>query len=328
MSALHPSVRPTRRRVLAAAASFVLPCPVVRAQGFPAKPVTIIVPYPPAGAADLLARLLQPRLAEALKQVVIVENKGGASTNIGTEYVSRAAPDGHTILFQAPNIATNEFAFRSLRWKREDFAPVGLLVGWSNVLVAGPSAPTRDFRLLLAASKSFSGLNYGTPGVGSLSHLATEMLKARAGLAMEHITFSGPAPMIMSLAGGHIQYGVTNPAALMAQVKEGRIAPMVVLSTQRDATIPDVPTLADFGIAGIESNGWIGALVPARTSASVISLLNRELLKAVHAPEVTEKLRANYLQVTGSTPEAFARFMVAENEKWGAAFRTAGLAPE
>ncbi|VTU30608.1 Argininosuccinate lyase [Variovorax sp. SRS16] len=324
-----PSLTLTRRRALAAVASAALPCTGAWAQGgFPSKTITIVVPYPPGSASDLLARMLQPRLADAFKQAVIIENKGGASTNIGTEYVSRAAPDGHTILFQAPNIATNEFAFGGLHWKREDFAPVALMVRWSNVLVAGPSAPTRDLRQLVAVSKSSDGLNYGTPGVGSLSHLAVEMLKARTGLRMEHITFTGTAPMITALVGGHIQYGVTNPASFMSQVKDGKLAPMVVLSTQRDATTPDVPTLADFGITGIESNGWLGALVPARTPASVISTINTELLKALRAPEIVAKLRDNYLEVTGSTPAEFAHFMVTENAKWGEAFKTAGIKPQ
>lgn len=328
LSKVEPCPVFTRRRALAAVAAAALPCTGAWAQGgFPSRTVTIIVPYPPGGAVDLLARMIQPRLAEAFKQTVIVENKVGASTNIGTEYASRAAPDGHTILFQAPNIATNEFAFSGLQWKRDDFAPIALLVRWSNVLVAGPSAPTRDFRQLLSLGKSKSGLNYGTPGAGSLSHLATEMLKARTGLQMQHIPFSG-APMITNLVGGHIQYGVTNPVAFMSQVKGGKLWPVVVLSTHKDTTIPDVPTLADYGIAGIESSGWLGALVPARTPASVVSLLNAELVKAVRAPEIVAKLRANYLEVTGSSPAEFASFMVAENAKWGEAFRIAGIKPE
>lgn len=319
----------TRRSALAALAAAALPGGSAwAADAFPSKKLTIVVPYPPGGASDLLARLLQPRLAAAFKQVVIIENKGGASTNIGTEYVSRATPDGHTLLFQAPNIATNEFAFSKLTWKREDFAPVGLLVRWSNILVAGPSAPTRDFRKLLAMGKASSGLNYGTPGVGSLSHLATEMLKARTGLQMQHITFPGPPPMISALVGGHIQYGATNPATFMNQVKVGRLTPMVVLSGTRDATVPDVPCLADFGISGIESNGWIAALVPARTPPAVIATINAELLKAVRDPEVVARLRSNYLEVTGSTPAELARFMDSENAKWGEAFRIAGIQPE
>lgn len=328
-----PTVDPypplTRRVAIAALASAALPCNGAWAQAwFPSKTVTLVVPYPAGSATDLLARTLQPRLADAFKQTVIVENKAGASTNIGTVQVSRSAPDGHTILFQAPNIATNEFAFRNLQWKREDFAPVALMVRWSNVLVAGPSAPTADFRKLLATVKSQVGMDYGTPGVGSLSHLAVEMLKARTGLQMQHITFTGPAPMISNLIGGHIQYGVTNPANFMGSVKSGRLTPMVVLGTERDATIPDVPTLGEYGISGIESNGWLGALVPARTPPAVISVLNAELLKALRAPEIVAKLRANYLEVTGSTPAEFANFMLAENAKWGEAFRTAGVKPE
>ena len=318
----------TRRQVIAATAAAALPCRLAYADGFPSKPVTIVVPYPPAGAADLLARLLQPRLAAMFQQPVIVENKGGASTNIGTEFVARAAPDGHTILLQAPNIATNEFAFARLRWKRSDFAPVGRLVRWSNVLVAGPSAPTRDLRQLLAKGSASADMNYGTPGVGSLSHLAIEMLKARTGLALQHITFSGPAPMLTALVGGHIQYGVTNPAALMPHIKSGRVQPIAVLSTLKDATIPDVPSLADFGIGGIDSNGWLAALVPAKTPASAIAALNAALLKELQAPEVTAGLRANYLESAASTPSELERFIASENAKWEEAFKIAGIQPE
>jgi tripartite-type tricarboxylate transporter receptor subunit TctC len=309
----------------------LIPIASALAQDYPARAITLVVPYPPGSATDIVARLLQPKLAEALKQNVIVDNRGGASTNIGTEFVSRAAPDGYTVLIQAPNIATNEFAFSSLRWKREDFAPVALMVRWSNVLLAGPSAQVRDIKQLVAGGKvASSGYNYGTPGPGSLSHLAVEMLKSRSDLGMQHVTFSGPAPMITSLVGGHIQFGATNPANFMSIVRDGRykLTPMVVLGSQRDATIPDVPALSEFGITGIESYGWLGALVPARTPPAVITRLNAELLKALNLPEIQEKLKANYLEPTGSTPEEFARFILSENRKWGEAIRAAGIKPE
>lgn len=301
------------------------------AQDYPARAVTLVVPYPPGSATDIVARLLQPKLSQALKQNVIVENRGGASTNIGTEFVSRAAPDGYTVLIQAPNIVTNEFAFSSLRWKREDFAPVAQLVRWSNVLLAGPSATARDMKQLLASTKATSaGYNYGSPGPGSLSHLAVEMLKNRSDIGMQHVTFTGPAPMITSLLGGHIQYGATNPANFMAHVREGKhkLTPMVVLGSQRDTTIPDVPALSEFGITGIESYGWLGALVPARTPPAIINRLNNELIKALNSPEIQEKLKANYLEPAGSTPEEFARFMLSENRKWGEATKAAGIKPE
>jgi tripartite-type tricarboxylate transporter receptor subunit TctC len=301
------------------------------AQDYPARAVTLVVPYPPGSATDIVARLLQPKLSQALKQNVIVENRGGASTNIGTEFVSRAAPDGYTVLIQAPNIVTNEFAFSSLRWKREDFAPVAQLVRWSNVLLAGPSATARDMKQLLASTKATSaGYNYGSPGPGSLSHLAVEMLKNRSDIGMQHVTFTGPAPMITSLLGGHIQYGATNPANFMAHVREGKhkLTPIVVLGSQRDTTIPDVPALSEFGITGIESYGWLGALVPARTPPAIINRLNNELIKALNSPEIQEKLKANYLEPAGSTPEEFARFMLSENRKWSEATKAAGIKPE
>lgn len=327
----HNSRRSAYRFLMACMLTCLVPVASVLAQDYPARPITLVVPYPPGSATDIVARLLQPKLAEAMKQNVIVENRGGASTNIGTEHVARAAPDGYTVLIQAPNIATNEFAFSSLRWKRDDFAPVALLVRWSNVLLAGPSAQARDIEQLIAAGKAVSsGFNYGSPGQGSLSHLAVEMLKQRSEMGMEHVTFSGPAPMITSLLGGHIQYGATNPANFMSIVREGKhkVTPMVVLSSQRDATIPDVPSLGDFGITGIESNGWLGALVPARTPPAVVARLNSELVKALRLPDIQEMLKTNYLEPAGSSPEDFARFIASENRKWGEATKAAGIKPQ
>lgn len=299
------------------------------AQDFPSRPITLVVPYPPGSAIDMVARLFQPKLSDAFKQSVIVENRGGASTNIATEHVARSAPDGYTVLLQAPNIATNEFAFKSLRWKREDFAPVGTLVRWSNVLVAGPSATVSDLKQLMATGKTAT-LNYGTPGAGSLSHLAVETLKGRSGMVMEHVTYAGAVPMINSLLGGHIQYAATNPANFMAHVKDAgkKLVPMVVLGTQRDTTIPDVPTLADFGIHNIESYGWLGVVVPAKTPPTVITRLNMELMKVLRTPEIADKLKANYLEPFGGSPEEFGRFLTAENRKWGESFRAAGIVPE
>jgi tripartite-type tricarboxylate transporter receptor subunit TctC len=156
------------------------------------------------------------------------------------------------------------------------------------------------------------------------------MLKQRSDIGMQHVTFTGPAPMITSLLGGHIQYGATNPANFMAHVREGKhkLTPMAVLGSQRDSTIPDVPALSEFGITGIESYGWLGVLVPARTPAAVITRLNTELLKALQLPDIQEKLKANYLEPAGSTPEEFGRFMASENRKWGDATKAAGIKPE
>lgn len=321
----------SRRLWCVAALVLAWPGAVAWAQDFPARPITLVVPYPPGSATDILARLLAPKLSESTRQNVLVENRGGASTNLGTEHVARAAPDGYTVLIQAPNIATNDFAFKSLRWKRDDFAPVTLLVRWSNVLLAGPSAPVRDFKQLAAASKANpAAYNYGSPGVGSLSHLAIEILKQRGHLTIEHVSFTGPGPMMTSLLGGHIQYGATNPANFITHLREGkhRLTPLAVLGSQREAALPDVPTLAELGITGVESYGWLGALVPARTPPAVVARLNAEFLKALRAPDVQERLKASYLEPLGGTPEEFGRFIESENKKWGDAARAAGVQPE
>ena len=324
------NLKPRRRfRPFATALATAMLSLAAQAQEYPGKPVSLIVPYPPGSATDLVARLIQPRLSEVLHQPVVVENRGGASTTIGTEYVAKATPDGYTVLIQAPNIATNQFAFSSLRWRREDFAPVGTLVRWSNVLVAGPSANLRDWKQLVANSKSAS-LNYGSPGPGSLSHLAVEMLKGRTGLEMTHVTYTGPGPMIISLLGGHIQYGATNPANFMAHVREGKykLTALAVLGSQRDSTIPDVPALSEFGITGIESYGWLGVLVPAKTPPAVISRLNTEFMKIINSPDLRDKLKANYLEHFPGTPEEFGRFLTSESRKWGDASKAAGIKPE
>lgn len=331
---MSSSVRSMPRRLWCAAASalaLVLPSTPTRAEDFPSKSITIVVPYPPGSATDLVARLLGPKIAESTKQAVIVENRGGASTNIGTSYVARAAADGYTVLIQVPNIATNEFMFNKLAWKRSDFTPVVLLVRWSNVLLAGPSAQERDFTKLVAASKAKSGgLDYGSPGVGSLAQLAVEMLKGRTGLDIRHVSYTGPGPMITGLLGGQIGYGATNPATFMSYVREGKfkLTPMVVLGSQRDPTIPYVPSLADFGITGIDSYGWLGALVPSGTPAPVVARLNAEFMKALKAPDVQERLKAVHLESLGSTPEAFGEFIAAENAKWGKSISEAGIARE
>lgn len=298
-------------------------------QDYPSRPLTIVVPYPPGSASDFVARLFQSRLTEVFRQGVVVENRAGASTNIGTEYVARAAPDGYTVLLQAPNIATNEFAFSSLRWKREDFAPIGQLVRYSNVLVAGPNAEVRELKQLLATGNT-SALNYGSPGTGSLSNLGVEMLKGRTNMAMQHITYGGPAPMMTSLLGGHIQYGATNPANFMAYAKDAtkKVTPIVVLGTQRDATLPNVPTLADFGITGIEAYGWFGLLAPAKTPPPLVARLHAEFMKVLALPEVSDRLKAEYIEPFGSSPAEFGRFIASENRKWGDAFRAAGIKPE
>jgi len=324
-----------RMRALAAVAAVSLPsfAGTALAQEFPAKTIKLVVPYPPGSTSDTLARLLTPIVGKSLGQAFIVENRSGASTNIGAEYAARAPADGYTILMQAPNHVTNEFMFTELRWKRSDFAAVTQLARYSNVLFAGPSAPTVDFRKLGPASQARPGtFTYGTPGVGSLSHLAMEMIKPRLGIDAMHVTFTGTTQMITSVMGGHVEYGVTNPANFMGNTdKESgahAIRPIVVFASKRDQTIPDVPSLGDFGITDIESHGWFGLLVPTGTPAPVVSRLQQEFGKALNTPDIQARLKSMYLEPVGSTPEEFSRFIESENAKWGKTIKAAGIEPQ
>ncbi len=298
------------------------------AQEYPVKPITVIVPYPPGSTTDSLMRMLSPKLTERLGQPIIVENRSGASTSIGSSHVAHAAADGYTILIQAPNIVTNEYMFDNLDWKYSDFKPVTLLVRWSNILVAGPAAPTKDFSDMVAAGKNGSStFTYGTPGIGSLSHLAIEMLNRDAGLSMAHITYNGPAPMTTDLLGGHIKYGVTNPANLMPLVldKKNQVTPLVVLSSRRDPTIPNIPSLADFGIDGIDSNGWLGIVVPVQTPDAIVERLNSAFVGALSDDGIQKRVKSLYLESIGSTPESFAEYLDSESRKWGEAIKAANI---
>jgi len=329
---LAPRVAATTRcliRILAAIA-LATGAGSASAQAYPNKLIKLVVPYPPGATADLLARLLAPLVSASLKQPVVVENRAGASTNIGAEYVARSPADGYTLLMQAPNHITNQFMLASTRWKLSDFAAITQLTRYSNVLFAGPSAPTANFKELGPASKAIAdGFSFGSPGVGSLSHLAMEMLKPRIGFNATHVVFTGPTPMITGVMGGHLEYGVANPANFMSSIgKEAgkhAIRPIVVLSSQRDPTIPDIPSLSDFGITDIVSNGWHGLLAPAKTPALIVAGLQEAFVKALQTPALQPKLKSMYLEPVGSTPAAFTAFIESESAKWGKAIQAADI---
>ncbi len=256
-----------------AATFFALALTPAMAQDYPSRLIHIIVPYPPGGGTDTVTRLIAPKLSEALKQPVIVENRPGASTNIATEFVAKAAPDGYTLLLQAPNLATNEAMFSKLAWSLRDFTGVIQLVRYSNVLIAGPGAKVADFKDLLAQSKANpKAFSYGTPGVGSLSHLSTELLKTRTGLAIEHIGYKGSAPISADLLGGHLPLATDNLNSQINNIRGGKVKPIVVLSSRRDPAAPEVPSLSDFGLADFEGGGWYGIVAPARTPAPIAAV--------------------------------------------------------
>ena len=305
------------------------------AQDYPVRTVTMVVPYPAGGTgSDVVARIIAQPLSEALKQPVVIDNKPGASTNIGTEFVARAAPDGYTLLFQAPNLATNEALFNNLKWGIKDFVGVIHVARYTNVLVAGPGAKAVDFREMISQSKvNPKAFSYGSPGVGSISHLATELVRQSTGLVMEHVSYRGATPMAIDLSGGHLPYAVSSisnvfSAAKDAKDSKGAIKPVVVLSQRRDPALPDVPSLADLGIPNLEGSGWYGIAAPVKTPAAIVARLNQEINRVLRLAPVQERLKALHLNIEGGTPEEFTRFFHAESSKWSAIVKSANIKAE
>ncbi len=317
-------ISPWTRRL--AATLFALATAPAIAQDYPSKLVHIIVPYPPGGGTDTVARLIAPKLSDVLKQPVIVENRPGASTNIATEFVAKSAPDGYTLLLQAPNLATNEAMFSRVGWNLRDFTGVIHLVRYANVLIAGPGAKVADFKDLLAQSKLNPKVySYGTPGVGSLSHLSTELLKARTGLAIEHIGYKGSGPLNNDLLGGHLPLATDNLNSQLNNIRGGKVKPLVVLSSRRDPAAPQVPSLADFGITDFEGGGWYGIIAPARTPAPIVARLNAEIGKILRLPDVRERILSLGLEIVGGTPEEFTLHIAAEARKWSEVIRVGNI---
>lgn len=301
------------------------------AQEYPARQVTIVVPYPPGSGSDVVARILAHHLTDALKQTVLIENRSGASTNIGTEYVARAPADGYTLLFQAPNLATNESLFDNLKWNSRDFAGIIHVANYANVLVAGPGAKTADFKEMVAQSKTNpKAFSYGSPGVGSVSHLATELLKQRTGLLIEHVSYRSPPQMAIDLTAGHLPYAVSNVNNVFSAAKDskGAIKPVVVLSQRRDPSLPDVPSLADLGVTGVEGSGWYVVVAPAKTPATVIARLNTEINRFLKLPMVQDRLKTMNMVIVGGTAEEANRFVASESVKWGAIVKAANIKAE
>src|SRR5438552_17792116 len=281
------SIRVRGSHVLKAGAPAVLAVPATaHSQVYPARPVRMIVAYPPGGGTDIVGRLVAQKLGESLGQSVVVENRGGASGNIGTELAARAAPDGYTILMGnvAPN-AINVSLFKNLPYDPvADFAPVSLVASTPNILVVHPSTQARTVKEVVALVKANPGtLNFASAGVGSSSHLAGELFRILAGADIVHVPYKGAGPAMVDVLSGQIQlYFATMPAA-MPHVKSGKLAPVAVTSSRRSQALPDLPTTAEAGVPGYEASTWYGVLAPAYTPAAVIARLHDDTLKILAA---------------------------------------------
>ena len=307
-----------------AAAPFATP---VLAQGYPAKPVKIVVPFAPGGAVDTIARVIGQKMSEQMGQPVIVENHPGASANIGAELVAHAPADGYTLLLGANGVATNMTLFPKLTFNAlTDFAPIGR-VGYAPVVLVVPVGfPAKSLKELLTMAREQPGkLSYASAGNGSSNHLAGEMLKAAAGIDVLHVPYKGGAPALTDLLGGRISYMLLNPVEVLPHVKSQRLRALAVGADKRIAILPDVPTVAEAGLPGYEASVWWGLLAPAKTPKDIVDKLNAEMNKAMADPSVHARLTELGVVFSPGTPQQFGDFVKAEVDKWAKVIKASGI---
>jgi len=324
----------TRCRVVAAAiaaCAAALSCPGASAQAYPLRPVRFIVPFAPGGSTDTLARAIGQKLGDALGQQVVVDNRSGGNGNIGMEIVAHAAPDGYTIVLgYIANLAIGPNLYAKLPFDPvKDFAPVTQLAQSPNILVVHPSVPAKTFREFIAYAKAHPGqVNFASASVGSIGHLTGELLNNAAGIRMQHIAYKGSGQAVIDLLGGQIQSMFSGMSSVMPHIKSGKLRALAVTGAQRSPAAPDVPTIAESGFPGFEATAWYGVLAPAGTPRSVIDRLHDEIVRALKAPDVRERLEGVGFELVGGTPDAFGAYIKSEIKKWAKVVKTSGARPE
>ena len=299
------------------------------AKDYPTKPIRFIVPYPPAGGTDVVARILSEPLAAALDQPIIIDNRGGAAGNLGTDLAAKATPDGYTILFTLSSHTINPKLYDKLPFDVErDFVPVSLAALSPQILVAHPSVPANNMRELIALAKAQPGkLNYASVGTGSPAHIAGELLKLKTGVDMVHVPYKGGGPAIADTLGGQVQLAIVTLPAAIQYVKAGRLKALAIASDKRSAAAPDIPTIAET-VPDCVVNSWYGALAPAKTPAAIVAKLQAAFVKVLAMPEVKEKLFAQGAEAASSTSAEFASRIHAELTQWEYVIREAKIKVE
>lgn len=326
------ALRVGRRRLLVACA--VLVCALVplhagaqATQGYPNKPIKLVVPFPPGGPLDVIGRLIAQKLTEAWGQSVVVDNRPGAGGNIGADLVAKSPPDGYAVVMGALSThAVNPHLFPKMPYDAvRDFAPITLVAITPNVLVINPSLPVNSVKELIAYAKANPGkLAFGSGSNGSAGHLAGELLKVDTGVDMIHVPFKGGAPATQALLAGDTQLMFDNLANAMPQVKSGRLKALAVTTAQRSRLVPDLPTMAEAGVPGFDISTWFGLLAPAGTPREIIAKWNAEVTRILNSPEMRERLTAQGAEPAPDTPEQFGAFIQQELAKYGRIVKASG----
>jgi tripartite-type tricarboxylate transporter receptor subunit TctC len=313
-----------KKSILLAVFALLLPAVAV-AQNYPTKPIRLVVGFPPGGGTDIAARLVAPKLAEALGQQVIVDNRPGAASNIGTEHVVKSAPDGYTLLLGTPPVIVNKFLYKQLQFDAlRDLAAVSMLYVSPNLMVVHASVPVKTVREFIALAKSRPGqINFSSSGSGTTQHLAGELFNIRAKVRTVHVPYRGTAPSLTALVGGEVSLSYAGVPVLMPFIQSGRLRPLATTGAKRTQLMPELPTIRESGV-DMDIVVWYGIFAPAATPRPVIDRLAPALVKLTHAPDMKQRLSDLGAEAVGSTPEEFDRQLKSEVGTWAEVVRVSG----
>jgi tripartite-type tricarboxylate transporter receptor subunit TctC len=315
---------------LAAALAFLMPVAAAYSADYPSRPVRLIVPYAAGGNADIVGRLVGQRLAESLGQAVVIDNRGGANSIIGTAVAAKSPPDGHTILIVAPAIATNPSMVKELPYDAlRDLAPISLVGSTPIILVAHPSLPARTLKELIALARARPGqLNFASSGHGSPANLAGALMNLMAGIHLVHVTYKGTAQATSDVIAGHMHLGFPSMTSVLPHVKAGKLKAIGITGLKRSQLAPDIPTVAEGGLPGYQASIWNGLLAPAGTPKPIIARLHAEMVKGLGSPETRARFAGLGSEVETSSPGEFRAFIESETTKWARVIKESGIRVE
>lgn len=299
-------------------------------QQYPTKPIRFIVPYPPGGTVDIVARIVQPKLSESLGQPIVIENRGGAGGVVGTEAVAKSAPDGYTFLLTLSSHTINPFLYKLNYDVEHDFAPVSLLVSVPQLIAAHPNAPAKTLHQMVAVARERPGFYaYASPGNGTPGHIAAELLKLKAGINMVHVPYKGGGPALADTIAGQVPFLFLTAPAAIGQVRSGKLLALAVTTRKRAPAAPDIPTVAEeLGLPDYEVDSWCALFAPARTPPAIVARMQTHLARVVYLPEVKQRFFEQTADAVGSSPEELDRVVKGELRSWAVVIRDAGIKPE
>ncbi len=300
---------------------------VAQQPAYPSRPIRLIASQSPGGGIDTVARIIAPRLGEALGQNVMIDNRAGANGSLAGELTAKSPPDGYTMMLGAVgNLGSNAFFIKNMTYDPlRDLAPVTPVVTSGSVLVIHPSLPAKSMRELLALARARPGeLAYGSSGVGGSGHLASGLLQSMAKIKLLHVPYKGNGPAVLNLVAGEVQLSFASPASVSTYINSGRLRPLAIGTANRSKIFPELPTIAEAGVPGYEAKSWYGIVVAAKTPQAIVFRLNKDIVQVLNRPDAVELMLAQG-EVWTSTPEAFAAFLKSEYDKWGRVIREQGI---